>query len=85
MHKNFLSYGHFGWLILIPLLLLFGCASTITCKAPPPVQLDPSLSQPAPPPLSFSKCLLEIIAVGEGKQGQISSQCSALLRPEPTP
>jgi hypothetical protein len=85
MIKNFRTSGLFSSLILTPLLLLSACASTVACKAPPPVALDPSLSQPAPPPLSFSQCLLEIIAVGEGKQGQISSQCSALLRPEPTP
>jgi hypothetical protein len=42
------------------------------------------MATPAPLPLEFSKCLREIIQVGQGQLDQISAPCSKLLQPPPT-
>lgn len=68
----------FAPIALLTLLSLSGCASQTVCRRP---QLHDA---PAPPPLAFSQCLREIIAVGQGKQAQISSLCSKLLQPAQT-
>lgn len=65
------------------LLALCACAShpALTCK---PVPLSPTAAAPLPPPLEFSKCLREIVAVGQQQQAQISPECSTFLRLAPT-
>lgn len=69
------------------LFCLYGCASpTIAVRScPQAAPLSQEQQIPAPPPLAFSQCLAEILAVGRGQQAQISAPCSALLGPLPTP
>lgn len=69
-------------LSIICLHLMCGCASTHTlavASCPKPAPLSPELKVPAPLPEEFSKCLREIIAVGNLQQAQISAECSAFL------
>lgn len=69
---------------LIALLLLSSlCACVSQPPACKPLQLSPSAAQPLPPPESFSRCLREILAYGQG-QDRISADCSKLLQPAQT-
>ena len=69
----------------ILITLLCGCASqpVAVASCPKPAPLTKEMKVQAPPPSAFSKCLTEIIAVGQGQQAQISVACSTLLvRPQ---
>ena len=68
--------------LLTILCLLSGCASTQTLAVPvcpKAAPLTPEMRIPAPAPGLFERCMGEVVAYGEG-QGQISPDCSALLR-----
>lgn len=59
-----MNCGRFGTLLLLPLLLLFGCAGQPGLPACHYQPLNPDLRQEPPPPLWFQQELERILNLG---------------------